>query len=66
MAKTPNINLTTTALTDTTKTFKTFRDEMAGTGATSNMMIIDKEIGAIKTTPLTWGMLKYGLGWTAS
>lgn len=73
MATTPNIGLTTTALTDTTKTFRTFRNELAGTASTSNMMIIDTEVGALKTwksglnqSPLTWGMLKYGLGWTSS
>lgn len=48
MSKTPNISLEVTAVTDTGKTFRDFRTELAGDGPGSNMSIIDKEIGAVK------------------
>jgi hypothetical protein len=44
MPKTPNIGLTLTPESDDQKTFLTFRTELAGDGADSNMLIIDTEI----------------------
>ena len=48
--------------------FLDFRKELAGDESTSNMMILDKEVGSLKdkmtqyeSSGLTWGMLKNGL-----
>ena len=49
MAKTPNINLNITPAADNQKTFASFRAELAGDGADSNMVILDTEIGGIKS-----------------
>lgn len=65
----PHLGLALTAEADTTKTFKTYRTEMSGTAATSNMMIIDAAVYANQTAlqaPLTWGMLKNGITTTQS
>lgn len=68
MSKSPKLNLNLTAEADGTKTFLDFRKELAGDESTSNMMILDKEVGSLKekmaqyeSTGLTWGMLKNGL-----
>lgn len=45
---TPNLGLALTPADDQTKTFKAFRDELAGNGQNSNMMILDTEIGELK------------------
>lgn len=67
MSKSPNIGLTLTPYSESSKKFIDFRTELAGDGEDSNMMIIDSEIGILKTqaetisgTPFTWGMLKGG------
>lgn len=45
MAKSPNIGLHLTAINDTDKTFLDYRNELSGTDADSNMMILDKAVG---------------------
>ena len=47
MSKSPNIGLTLTPQTESTKRFLDFRTELAGDTEDSNMMIIDTEIGAV-------------------
>lgn len=71
MSKSPNLGLTLTAASEKTKRFADFRTELAGDAETSNMMIIDRELGKVidrceeyDTTPITWGNLKNGLGRT--
>ena len=68
MALSPKLGLTLTPASESTKKFIDFRSELAGDSATSNMMIIDTELGKVidrceeyDTTPFTWGMLKTGL-----
>lgn len=48
MSLSPNIGLTLTPLSETTKTFQEWRRQLSGDGDGSNMMIIDREIGEIK------------------
>jgi hypothetical protein len=48
MTQTPNIGLTLTPAADDQKTFLTYRTEMSGDSAGSNMVIIDTEIGNVK------------------
>ncbi len=69
MALSPKLGLTVTSASETSKPFRDFRTELAGDNATSNMMIIDAELGRVKdrceeydASPFTWGMLKNGLG----
>jgi hypothetical protein len=64
--KTENIGLHLTPLSSGDKTFQEFRMELAGDEA-SNMIIIDREIAALKALlasykggAITWGMLKDG------
>lgn len=45
MGKTTNLGLHTTATNETSKTFLEYRTELSGTGADSNMNIIDKAYG---------------------
>ena len=66
--KTANLGLTLTPRDATTKSFQEFRMELAGTES-SNMIILDTEIAALKTLlagykggVVTWGMLKNGFG----
>ncbi len=68
MDKSPNLGLTLTPRGEGTKRFIDFRDELAGDGKTSNMMILDEKVGevidrckAYDTQPFTWGMLKNGV-----
>ena len=73
MSKSPNIGLTLTPASEDTKNFKDFRTELAGDSPDSNMMILDTEIGDVKsrcdeldTEPISWGMLKNGFGYSSS
>lgn len=72
MSKSPNLGLNLTPET-TDKSFIDWRLEENGEGTESNMMILDTEVGAVKdrqtsidSTPVTWAMLKNGLGFTQS
>ena len=49
MSKSPNIGLTLTPASEDTKNFKDFRTELAGDSSDSNMMILDTEIGDVKS-----------------
>lgn len=69
MEKSPNLGLTLTPLSQSSKTFQAFRLEMAGDDETSNLMILDAEIAkliarlaAYDSGAFTWGMLKDGFG----
>lgn len=72
MSKSPNIGLTLTPSSDNEKKFLAFRTEIAGDSDESNMMILDKEIAALKAqygvlvTQITWGHLKNGLSSNAT
>lgn len=48
MSKSPNIGLTLTPASESTKNFVKFRTELAGDSLDSNMMILDTEIGSVK------------------
>lgn len=68
MATSPKLGLTLTPASEDSKTFLDFRTELSGDQSTSNMMILDTEVGNLKekceeydTHPFTWGMLKSGL-----
>jgi len=74
MSTSPNLGLTLTPESESSKRFIDFRTELAGDQSTSNMMKIDAAIKedrdaidaleedteSLKTTPFTWGMLKNG------
>lgn len=66
--KTTNLGLHLIPRNTTAKTFQEFRMELAG-DESSNMMILDEEIAALKAIfaaynggAITWGMLKNGFG----
>lgn len=67
MATSPKLGLALTSSSESTKKFIDFRTELAGDSPTSNMMILDTEVGKVidrcneyDTKPFTWGMLKNG------
>lgn len=69
MSKSPNLGLHLTPET-TDENFLDWRLAENGDGEDSNMMILDTEVGAVKerqesidSTPITWAMLKNGLGY---
>lgn len=69
MATTPEIGLYVTPASDTTTDLIVWLQNIAGDSALSNMMLIDAAVGAVRewqdrkdATPITWGMLKNGLG----
>jgi hypothetical protein len=69
MSKSPNIGLELTP-ENTEMNFIDWRLGLSGDDDKSNMMLLDKEIGELKThneevdsSGLTWGMLRSGLGW---
>lgn len=71
MSYSPILGLSLTSSSDQNKKFKTWRTEMSDESSSSNMMKIDTAIGNILdwqdetgSTPITCGMLKYGLGYT--
>lgn len=53
MSKSPNLSLNLTSASDGTKTFLSFRTELAGENSDSNMMILDAEFGKLNTTVQT-------------
>lgn len=68
MSKSPKLGLTLTPEA-TDIHFLDWRLAENGDGEDSNMMILDAEVGAVKErqesidgTPITWAMLKNGLG----
>lgn len=69
MPESPTIGLHLTPESEETKIFREWRTEMSGDDENSNLMIIDSafkdvqdKITEIDSTPITWGMLKNGLG----
>lgn len=72
MSKSPKLGLHLTPET-TDESFIDWRLAENGDGDDSNMMILDTAVGAVKerqenidSTPITWAMLKNGLGFATS
>lgn len=69
MATTPEIGLYVTPASDTTTDLIVWLQNIAGESDSSNMALIDAAVKSVRewqsrkdVTPITWGMLKNGLG----